>query len=325
MKNLLFLFLLIGNMAYSQIKNFEDESQYLLSLQELVSQSFTESYGLDDWDEGWRQHLEFDPMSMNLVFYKKPYHKADSGKISTAIKWLTKSVIPLDEIDTLIGDTKKNTITIKMKGGKNSIKVYALAPDPQWLGKEYYEAGKEKEIIIQSDKLLKIRNLEKRLNWHISQLQNFHQKKMDLANYLNNKQKQKVEYQSKDTLNYRSDKKFKLIQEFQLDNSGQWLSVAVERRNIYDKPITEKQSVRLKDITEVIKDISIILKTGEENKVMKTTTVFDDQGEKQMIETVDTFFFLQFWYEKNNGHIGDEIVALLKQLGLNSNKGAWLD
>ncbi|GAB1463831.1 hypothetical protein MASR2M52_19100 [Pedobacter sp.] len=312
-------------MAYSQINNFEDESQYLHALQELAAQSFTDHYGENDWDGGWRQHLEFDAMSMNLVFYKKPYHKADSGKIPTDIKWLTKSVIPLYEIDTLIGDNKKNTITIKMKGGKNSIQVYALAPDPQWSGKEYYEAGKENEKIIQSDKLLKIRNLAKRLNWHISQLQKFYSKKMDLVNYLNEKLKQEVAYQIKDSLNYRSDKKFKLIQEFQLDNSAQWLSVVVERRNIYDKPITEKQSVRLKDITEVIKDISIIIKTNEENKVMKTSTVISYKEKKQAIETVDTYFFLQFWHEKNNEHVGDEIVNLLKQIGQNVQRKDWHD
>ena len=52
MKNLLFVFLLIANTAYSQIKNFQDESRYLLALQELAGQSFTEHYAETDWDEG---------------------------------------------------------------------------------------------------------------------------------------------------------------------------------------------------------------------------------------------------------------------------------
>ncbi len=324
MKILFFLFLLIGNMAYSQIKNFDDESNFLHALQELAAQSFTESYGLDDWDEGWRQHLEFDPMSMNLVFYKKPYHKADSGKIQTDIKWLTKSVIPLYEIDTLIGDNNKNTITIKMKDGKNSIQVYALAPDPQWLGKEYYEAGQDNEIIIQSDKLLKIRNLAKRLNWHISELQKFHKKKMKLVDFLNQKLKQEVAYQIKDSLNYRSDKKFKVVQEFQLDSSGQWLSIIVERKNIYDNPIIEKQTVQLRDVLKVGKDITIML-VSKPHSVLKTTTVKNDGEDERKIETVDEWFYLHFSHEKNNEKLGDEIIILFKQIGQDIQKSDWFD
>jgi hypothetical protein len=124
MKKLFFLFLLIGNMAYSQIKNFEDESQYLLALQELISQSYTEQYSENDWEEPWRQHLEFDPMSMNLVFFRTPYDDADSSKRSTDIKWLAKFVIPLYEVDTITFSENQNAMTIQMKGGKASIQAY---------------------------------------------------------------------------------------------------------------------------------------------------------------------------------------------------------
>ena len=175
MKKLLTLLLVIVyTHSFSQINNFEEEGQFLHALQQLVAQSFTEHYAETDWDEGTRQFLEFDPMSMNLVFYKTPYDEDDNGKLSTSIQWLAKSVIPLYEIDTLIGDNKKNTITIKTKGQSNKydIQTYAIKS-----GGEYYPAAQGNELIVQSDKLLKIRNLEKRLNWHISELQKFYKKK----------------------------------------------------------------------------------------------------------------------------------------------------
>lgn len=148
MKKLFFPFLLIGNIAYSQIKNFEDESNYLLALSQLIQQSYTEHYAETDWDEGVRQYLEFDPMSMNFVFYRTPFDEDDNGKLQTNIQWLAKSVIPLYEIDTLIGDNKKNTIIIKTKGQTNKydIQTYKLKS-----GGEYHPAAQDNEIIIRSD------------------------------------------------------------------------------------------------------------------------------------------------------------------------------
>ncbi len=321
MKNLLFVFLLIANTAYSQIKNLEKESQYLLALQELAGQSFTGHYAETDWDEGIRQYLEFDPMSMNLVLYKTPFNENDNGKLQTDIQWLAKSVIPLYEIDTLMGDNKKNTITIKTKGQSNKydIQTYAIKS-----GGEYYPAARGNELIVQSDKLLKIRNLEKRLNWHISELQKFHKKKMKLVDFLNQKLKQEVVYQIKDSLNYRSDKKFKVIQEFLLDNSGQWLSVIVERKNIYDNPIIEKQTVQLRDVLKVGKDITIML-VSKPHSVLKTTTVKNDGEDERKIETVDEWFYLHFSHEKNNEKLGDEIINLFKQIGQDIQKSDWFD
>lgn len=313
--------LLTTGFLYGQIKNFQDESQYLLSLQGLVEQSYSEKYAENDWEEAWRQHLELDPMSMNLVFYKTPYDENDNGKLPTGIQWLVKSVIPLYEIDTLIGDNKKNTITITTKGQSNKydIQTYAIKS-----GGEYYPAAQDNKLIIQSDKLLKIRNLEKRLNWHISELQNFHKKKMDLVNYLNKKLKREVEYQIKDSLNYRSDKKFKVLQEFQLDNSGQLLSLIVERRNIYDNPITEKQSLQLRDVLKVGKDITIML-VSKPHSVLKTTNVKNDGEDERKIETVDEWFYLHFSHEKNNEKLGDEIINLFKQIGQDIQKSDWFD
>lgn len=321
MKNLLFVFLLIANTAYGQIKNFQDESRYLLVLQELAGQSFTEHYAETDWDEGIRQYLEFDPMSMNLVFYRTPFDEDDNGKLKTNIQWLAKSVIPLYEIDTLIGDNKKNTITVKTKGQTNKydIQTYKLKS-----GGEYYPAAQDNEIIIRSDKLLKIRNLEKRLNLLISELQNFYKKKMKLVDFLNQKLKQEVAYQIKDSLNYRSDKKFKVVQEFQLDNSGQWLSVIVERKNIYDKPLREKQSVMLRDVLKVGKDITIML-VSKPHSVLKTTTVKNDGEDERKIESVDEWFYLHFSHEKNNEKLGDEIINLFKQIGQDIQKSDWFD
>ncbi|GMV78683.1 MAG: hypothetical protein AMXMBFR79_18130 [Chitinophagaceae bacterium] len=321
MKKLLTLLLVIVyTHSFSQINNFEEEGQFLHALQQLVAQSFTEHYAETDWDEGTRQFLEFDPMSMNLVFYKTPYDEDDNGKLSTSIQWLAKSVIPLYEIDTLIGDNKKNTITIKTKGQSNKydIQTYAIKS-----GGEYYPAAQGNELIVQSDKLLKIRNLEKRLNWHISELQKFYKKKMDLVNYLNKKLKQEIEYQIKDSLNYRSDKKFKVLQEFQLDNSGQWLSVIVERRNIYDNPITEKQSLQLRDVLKIGKNITVMLVSKPHN-VLKTTTVKNEEEERK-IETVDDWFYLHFSHEKDNEKLGDEIINLFKQIGMEIQKSDWFD
>lgn len=321
MKILFFLFLLIGNMAYSQIKNFDDESNYLLALSQLIEQSYTEHYAETDWDEGVRQYLEFDPMSMNLVLYKTPFNENDNGKLPTDIQWLAKSVIPLYEIDTLMGDNKKNTITIKTKGQTNKydIQTYKLKS-----GGEYYPAAQDNEIIIRSDKLLKIRNLEKRLNLLISELQNFYKKKMKLVDFLNQKLKQEVAYQIKDSLNYRSDKKFKVVQEFQLDSSGQWLSIIVERKNIYDNPIIEKQTVQLRDVLKVGKDITIML-VSKPHSVLKTTTVKNDGEEEQKIETLDEWFYLHFSHEKNNEKLGDEIINLFKQIGQDIQKSDWFD
>lgn len=319
-KAIIFCLLAIHNISFAQIKNFEDESQYLLALQGIVSQSYLKQHSeTGSNEEGTRHFLEFDPMSMNLVFYKTPYDEDDNGKLPTDIQWLTKSVIPLYEIDVISFTEKKNMMTIKMKDNKPSIQSYMIMS-----GNEYYPATKEKEINIHSDKVAKIRNIAHRLNWRISELQKFHQKKMDLVNYLNKKLKQEVEYQRKDTLNYPADRKFKLIQEFQLDNSGQWLSIIVERENYYGNPLTEKQSVRLKDITEVIKDINVILKS-KDNSVLKITTIINENAEKEDVETVDNLFFIQLCYKKNNEHIGSEILYLFKQIGLSIQKKDWYD
>lgn len=328
-KTILFIvFLFASNISFAQINNFEDERNYSLSLSELIEQSYSKQYAenanhiyQEAYEGTIRQYLEFDPLTMNFVFYKTPYEDDDNGKLPTDIQWLTKSVIPLYEIDTLIGDNKKNTITITTKGQRNKydIQTYAITS-----GGEYYSAAQDNKLIIQSDKLLKIRNLEKRLNWHISELQNFHQKKIKLVDYLNNKLQKEVEYQIKDSLNYRSDKKFKVIQEFRLDNSGQWLSVIVKRKNIYDNPIIEKQSVQLRDILKVGKDITVMLEC-KPHSVLKTTSVINNGEEEQKIETLDRWFYLHFSYEKDNEKQGDEIKTLFKQTGQNIQKGVWLD
>lgn len=315
----------LHNISFAQINNFEDERNYLYALQALVEQSysaqFNETIGTiqEDPDEANRQWLQFDLISMNLVYFKTPYEKTDDGKKPSEIIWKAKFVIPVYEIDTLIGDYKKNIFTIKMKGGKSTIQTYMIMS-----GNEYYPATKGNRLVIHSDKLMKIRNLNNRLNWHISELQNFHKKKLALVNYLNEKLQKEVEYQIKDSLNYPEDRKFKVIQEFQLDNSGQSLSLIVERKNYYDNPIIEKQSVMLKDITEVLKDINIILKS-KENSIIKNTTITDENGNKQEIETVDNLFFLQWCYEKNNEEIGNEIQKLFGQLGTQLSKNYWYD
>lgn len=323
MKKIIFTSVLVSlfNFGFSQIKNLQDESNYLLALSQLIEQSYTEHYAETDWDEGTRQYLEFDPMSMNLVFYKTPYDEDDNGKLPREIQWLTKSVIPLYNIDTLIGDNKKNTITITTKGQRNKyeIQTYKIKS-----GGEYYAAAQDNAITIQSDKLLKIRNLDKRINWHISELQNFHKKKMKLVDFLNQKLKQEVVYQIKDSLNYRSDKKFKVIQKFLLDNSGQWLSVIVERKNIYDNPIIEKQTVQLRDVLKVGKDITIML-VSKPHRVLKTTTVKNDGEDERKIETVDEWFYLQFSHKKDNEKLGDEIINLFKQIGQEIQRSDWYD
>lgn len=315
----------LHNISFAQINNFEDERNYLYALQALVEQSysaqFNETIGTiqEDPDEANRQWLTFDPMSMNLVYFKTHYDKDDDGKNLSEIIWKAKFVIPLHEIDTLIADYKKNTITIKMIGEKSAIQTYMIMS-----GNEYYPATKNNKLVIHSNKLLRIRNLGKRLNWSISELQNFHKKKLVLVDYLNKKLQKEVEYQIKDSLNYPEDRKFKVIQKFQLDNSGQSLSLIVERKNYYDNPIIEKQSVLLRDIIEVLKDINIILKS-KENSIIKNTTITDENGNKQEIETVDNLFFLQWCYEKNNEEIGNEIQKLFGQLGTKLSKNYWYD
>lgn len=304
-----------ANISFAQINNFEDERNYLYALQALVEQSysaqFNETIGTiqEDPDEANRQWLTFDPMSMNLVYYKTPYDKDDDGKNVSEIIWKAKFVIPLYEVDAISFKQKKNTMTIKMKGNKPSIQSYMIMS-----GNEYYLATKNEEVNIPSDKVSKIRNITHRLNWHISELQNFHQKKLDLVDYLNKKLQKEVEYQTKDSLNYPEDRKFKVIQEFQLDNSGQWLSVIVERKNIYDKPLREKQSVMLRDVLKVGKDITVMLVSKAHN-VLKTTTVKNDGEEERKIETVDEWFYLHYSHEKDNEKLRDEIIKLFKQIG----------
>lgn len=315
-KTILFIvFLFASNISFAQINNFEDERNYLYALQALVEQSysaqFNETIGTiqEDPDEANRQWLTFDPMSMNLVYYKTPYDKDDDGKNVSEIIWKAKFVIPLYEVDAISFKQKKNTMTIKMKGNKPSIQSYMIMS-----GNEYYLATKNEEVNIPSDKVSKIRNITHRLNWHISELQNFHQKKLDLVDYLNKKLQKEVEYQTKDSLNYPEDRKFKVIQEFQLDNSGQWLSVIVERENIYDKPLREKQSVMLRDVLKVGKDITVMLVSKAHN-VLKTTTVKNDGEEERKIETVDEWFYLHYSHEKDNEKLRDEIIKLFKQIG----------
>ncbi len=325
MKRLTFIILtFLPCIFFSQIKNLDEENNYLRALEELAEQSATKHFSENDWDEGIRQHLTFDPMSMNLVFYKTPFDESDNNKNFSQIKWLTKSIIPLSEIDTLIVDNKKETIAIKTFGKKNSIQIFALAPDPQWYGKDYYRAGQDKILEIKSDKLLKIRNLDRHLNWHISQLQLFDKKKAKLVNFLNQKLKKEVEYQQKDPENYPEERKFKLIQDFQLEPSGQWLSIIVERKNDIGNPITEKQSVRLKDIIAIVKDINIILETNE-NAVLKSTTFINDKKDKETVESVDDLFFLQWCYERSNEEVGDEIIKLFQNIGQNIKKEIWYD
>lgn len=325
MKKLILLFLLIGNISFAQINNFEDERNYLFGLDNLIAQSFSKQFNEtigtieEDPDEANRQWLTFDPMSMNLVYYKTPYRKADDGKNLSEIIWKAKFVIPLYEIDVISFTQKKNTMTIKMKDNKPSIQTYLIMS-----GNEYYAATKNEEVNIPSDKVSKIRNITHRLNWHISELQKFHKKKLVLVDYLNKKLQKEVEYQISDTLNYPEERKFKVIQNFQLDNSGQLLSIIVERKNYYNSPIIEKQSVLLRDITEVVKDINVILK-AKDNSVIKNSTFINNQGEKQDIETVDNLFFLQWCYEKNNEEIGNEIQKLFGQLGTKLSKNYWYD
>lgn len=307
-KTILFIvFLFASNISFAQINNFEDERNYLFGLDNLIAQSFSKQFNEtigtieEDPDEANRQWLTFDPMSMNLVYYKTPYRKADDGKNLSEIIWKAKFVIPLYEIDVISFTQKKNTMTIKMKDNKPSIQTYLIMS-----GNEYYAATKNEEVNIPSDKVSKIRNITHRLNWHISELQNFHKKKLALVDYLNKKMQKEVEYQIKDSLNYPEDRKFKVIKEFHLDNGGQFLNLIVERKNYFGKPIIEKQSVMLKDITEVLKDINIILK-AKDNSVIKNSTFINNKGEKQDIETVDNLFFLQWCYEKSNEEIGNEI------------------
>ena len=109
--------LFVSCISFAQINNFEDERNNLFALDELVAQSYLEQFNetigtiQEDPDEANRQWLQLDPMSMNLVYYKTPYEKADDGKNLSEIIWKAKFIIPLYEIDTLIGDNKKNTIT----------------------------------------------------------------------------------------------------------------------------------------------------------------------------------------------------------------------
>jgi hypothetical protein len=67
-------------------------------------------------------------------------------------------------------------MTIKMKNDKPSIQSYMIMS-----GNQYYSATKEKEINIPSDKVAKIRNISHRLNWRISELQNFSQKEIGIG------------------------------------------------------------------------------------------------------------------------------------------------
>ncbi len=322
MKKVVFLLLLMNTVAYGQIKNFEDERNALHALSELALQSYTEHYTANDWDEGIRQHLEFDPLSMNFVFYRTPYDADDNGKRWTEIQWLAKFIIPLYEIDRLTGDAKKNTITIRMKDDKNSIQAYHINAGGEG---SYYPAGINNELLVQSDKLLKVRNLNERLNAYVSELQHFYSRKMNLVNFLNRKLQQELQHQIRDSLNYREDRKFKLIQEFQLDSSGQWLSVIIERENIYGNPLIQKQAIQLKDVTNVGKDITVLLESSKDSKVLKTTIVKNPGAEDRKIETVDSLFFLHFSYEKNNEKLGDEIIQLFKSLGLDIEKASWFD
>lgn len=321
MKKVVFLVLFMNTVAYGQIKNFEDERNALHALSELALQSYTEHYTANDRDEGIRQHLEFDPLSMNFVFYRTPYDVDDNGKRWTEIQWLAKFIIPLYEIDRLTGDAKKNTITIRMKEDKNAIQAYHINAGGEG---SYYPAGIDNELLVQSDKLLKVRNLNERLNAHVSGLQHFYARKMNLVNFLNRKLQQELQHQIRDSLNYRGDKKFKLIQEFQLDSSGQWLSVIIEQENMYGNLLVWKQAVQLKDIANVGKDITVLLGT-KAGSVRKTTTVINQGTEEQKTETVDDLFFLHFSHEKNNEKLGDEIIQLFKSLGLDIEKASWFD
>ncbi|MGQ3012282.1 MAG: hypothetical protein ACT6QS_01115 [Flavobacteriales bacterium] len=321
MKKVVFLLLLMNTVAYGQIKNFEDERNALYALSELALQSYTEHYTANDWDEGIRQHLEFDPLSMNFVFYRTPYDADDNGKRWTEIQWLAKFIVPLYEIDRLTGDAETNTISIRMKDDKNSIQAYHINSGGEG---SYYPAGINNELLVQSDKLLKVRNLNERLNAYVSELQHFYSRKMNLVNFLNRKLQQELQHQIRDSLNYRGDQKFKLIQEFQLDSSGQWLSVIIEQENMYGNPLIRKQAVQLKDIANVGKDITVLLGTKEGN-VQKTTTVINQGTEERKTETVDDLFFLHFSYEKNNEKLGDEIIQLFKSLGLDIERASWFD
>lgn len=318
LKNKILLFLLLrSGMAFGQVNNPDDEKNALLSLAELSAQSFKEHYQDNAWDDGIRQHLAFDPAAMQLIFCKTPYDSTDNNKLASDIQWLTKFTIPLYEIDTLIGNTEQHTIAIKMKEGKSTIQSYIITS-----GTAYSAATKENMLLIRSDKLLKVRNLVLRMNTLISDLQAFYAKKTELVSFLNKALKQELSYQATDPLNYPEDRKFKVLQEFRIDSSGQWLSIIVERSSYYGDPIIEKQAVQLKDITGVLKDINIILNCRS-NTVIKTTLV--KTGQEAETESTGSLFFLQLCYEKNNEYLGDEIIRLCRQIGLNAEKTHWYD
>ena len=70
----------------AQIKNLEEERNYLLAFGKLIDQCYSEQFNEtigtieEDPDEANRQGLQLDTLRMNLVYYKTPYEKADEGK-----------------------------------------------------------------------------------------------------------------------------------------------------------------------------------------------------------------------------------------------------
>lgn len=229
MKNtiLFTLFIFIPGFLFGQIRNLEEENSSILALSELVSQACQEQFAPSYWNKPGRQNLRLDAETMNLVYSRTPYDSADNNLPETEIEWYVRVLIPVHEIDSIIGDYEKQTITIKIKQQRASIQNTYLIP-----GGEYAPASQESQLTIYSGNIMKIRNLTERLQNQVGDLQQFHSKKMVLVNYLNRQLEENIKSAG-----------ITMVQPFQIDNRNQ-LSLVVQKGDSLEKQVVSLSGIR---------------------------------------------------------------------------------
>lgn len=169
---LLLTTILLAINGFTQLKNAGDEKNELLQLSRLLDETAATTTKANDWDEPLRQHLSLDEKNQKIVFRTTVYNEEKKSAKPEDLQWLATHRIPVYEIDTIIENLQDKTLKVVMNNGTYSIATYQIIP-----GNQYAPAGYNESITIHA-KIGEVRNLAKRLNQHINNLQQYRFKEL---------------------------------------------------------------------------------------------------------------------------------------------------
>lgn len=165
---ILFLFgLMVSANLAGQVKNEAEEKNELEQLARLLAETAHAATKTNDWDEPLRQHLSLDEKNRKIVFRTTTYDSAQHATNPEDMQWLATHRIPVYEIDTIIENLQDKTLKIIMNNKAYSIATYQIIP-----GNQYAPAGYNESVTIHA-RIGEVRNLTKRLNEHINNLQQY--------------------------------------------------------------------------------------------------------------------------------------------------------